>query len=98
MFTEREDKMIDCKHAMRNVDGFRVCTTDRGSPSPAFCSGCRYRNPRRSGNGLGDWVEWIIDKATAGRAKKVAAKKKGGCGCAARKAALNRIGAKKNGG
>lgn len=97
----RLDRRIDCKHCFRNDDGVRVCVAERiGHPTQAICKICKYREPQREGRGLGDWVELVIDKVSGGKAKPAAeaiAKKagKGGCGCAKRKAALNRIGGKK---
>ena len=96
----RPDKTIECKNAIRNTFGVRECTEKRGHPAPRMCLACDYREPRREGKGVCDWVELVIDKVSGGKAKPAAeaiAKKAGksGCGCAKRKAALNRIGGKK---
>lgn len=95
----RPDKSIPCRHAIRNTRGVRECLERRGPPSPRTCAGCEYREPRRSGRGVGDWVERIIDKVSGGNAKRAAravakATGKSGCGCAKRRAALNRLGEK----
>ena len=61
-----------------------------------ICDGCKRYEPTKKG--LGDVVEKAIDVATLGTAKVVA--KKGrpqGCGCAKRKAALNRLGERVSG-
>tara|TARA_R110002096_G_scaffold162632_2_gene329739 strand:+ start:3364 stop:3657 length:294 start_codon:yes stop_codon:yes gene_type:complete len=94
----RIDRRIDCRHCYRNDIGLRVCVANRVEhPTQQTCGVCKYRDPRRDRRGLGDWLEWLIDKVTGGRAKPAAeaiAKKTGKteCGCAKRKAALNRIG------
>jgi len=94
---EWADSTIDCKHATRDVHGNRVCRDQRGTPHPDPCGDCEYRDPRIEGRGLGDWAELVVDVATAGQGKRVAkavakARGKKDCGCAKRKAKLNRMG------
>ena len=99
----KPDKAIDCKH-IRRLNGLRVCLENRSDrPSRAVCEVCKWRDPKREGAGLGDIVEKVIDVVTFGKGKQVAeatakAAGKDDCGCAARKAKLNRIGDKLTGG
>lgn len=94
--TWRADKRINCKHCIRNERGERVCTAAR-HPHPMIdtCNVCRYQEPRGSRRGLGDLVSVFVSFVTLGTGKRVAnrvaaARGKSECGCAARKAALNR--------
>jgi hypothetical protein len=55
------------------------------------CHNCELYEPH--GVGLGDMVEKVISVATLGRAERIARRvTRGDCGCAKRRAALNRAG------
>ena len=76
-----------CRHWDADRD---FCTAKRVQAPRVTCDGCELAEPRRFG--LGDLAEKLISLTTFGQARKVAGRRKKPCGCAKRRAALNRIG------
>ena len=79
---------VDCRYFKGDRD---YCVALRVLAPRDVCKGCKHYEP--NGKGLGDYVEKAIGVATLGQAKRVTKRvKPGGCGCAKRRAALNRLG------
>ena len=81
-------KHVGCRHWKNDTD---VCVALSVLAPRSRCHHCELYEP--SGLGLGDVVEKTISIATLGTAKRIATRvTRRDCGCAKRRAALNRAG------
>ena len=81
-------KHAGCRHWKNDTD---VCVALSVLAPRSRCHNCKLFEP--NGLGLGDVVEKVIGVATLGTAKRIARRvTRRDCGCAKRRAALNRAG------